>query len=67
MSAKKNAEQQRKTLRKRLIAGYQANATADAAIASEWVVLEDEAWHNQHIFIVYLSSAHLDATVDKRR
>lgn len=31
-------------LRERLIAGYQANAEADAAIAAEWAPLEDEAW-----------------------
>lgn len=31
-------------LRERLIAGYQANADADAAIAAEWEPLEDEAW-----------------------
>ena len=38
------AEKQRKSLRERLIAGYQANAVADAAIAAEWSPLEDEAW-----------------------
>lgn len=43
------AEKQRKTLRERLISGYQANATADAAIASEWSKLEDEVWRN-HIY-----------------
>lgn len=31
-------------LRERLIAGYQANAEADAAMAAEWAPLEDEAW-----------------------
>ncbi len=31
-------------LRDRLIAGYQANAEADAAMAAEWAPLEDEAW-----------------------
>jgi metal-responsive CopG/Arc/MetJ family transcriptional regulator len=40
------AEKQRKTLRERLMAGYQANAAADAAVAAEWSVLEDEAWFN---------------------
>lgn len=38
------AEKQRKSLRERLIAGYQANAGADAEIAAEWLTLEDEAW-----------------------
>ena len=38
------AEKQRKSLRERLIAGYQANAVADAEIAAEWSNLEDEAW-----------------------
>ncbi len=38
------AERQRKSLAERLIAGYQANAVADAAIAAEWSTLEDEAW-----------------------
>lgn len=37
------ADQERKTLRKRLIAGYQANA-ADAGLAAEWQPIEDEAW-----------------------
>jgi metal-responsive CopG/Arc/MetJ family transcriptional regulator len=40
------AEQQRKSLRERLIAGYQANATADLALAAEWSAVEDEAWLN---------------------
>jgi len=40
------AEKQRKSLRERLIAGYQANAAADAEIAAEWSNLEDEAWRN---------------------
>jgi hypothetical protein len=39
-------EQQRKTLRERLIAGYQANAAIDVAIATEWSPLEDEIWQN---------------------
>lgn len=38
------AEKQRKSLRERLIAGYQANAATDAAIAGEWSGLEDEVW-----------------------
>ncbi len=38
------AEKQRRTLRERLIAGYQANAAADAEIAAEWSMLEDEVW-----------------------
>lgn len=38
------AEQQRKALRERLIAGYQANAADDAALAAEWAAVEDEAW-----------------------
>ncbi len=38
------AEQQRKSLRERLIAGYQANAAADRATATEWSPLEDEMW-----------------------
>lgn len=37
-------EKQRKSLRERLIAGYQANAAADAEIAAEWSPLEDEVW-----------------------
>lgn len=40
------AEKQRKSLRERLIAGYQANAAADAEIAAEWSTLEDEVWFN---------------------
>ena len=35
-------EQQRKTLRERLIAGYQANAKADSALAAEWEPIADE-------------------------
>lgn len=38
------AEQQRQSLRARLIAGYQTNAEADVAIAGEWATVEDEAW-----------------------
>ena len=40
------AEKQRKDLPARLLAGYQANAAADAEIAAEWSSLEDEAWRN---------------------
>ncbi|RIK36544.1 MAG: hypothetical protein DCC55_26995 [Chloroflexi bacterium] len=40
------AEQQRKALRERLIAGYQANADADLAVADEWSPPDDEAWLN---------------------
>lgn len=40
------ADQQRKTLRERLIAGYQTNASADAALTAEWEPIEDEAWAN---------------------
>lgn len=36
--------QRRRALRERLIAGYQANAAADAALADEWAAAEDEAW-----------------------
>lgn len=41
-------QKQRRELRERLIAGYQANADADAALAAEWEPLEDEAW-NSHV------------------
>lgn len=37
-------EKQRKSLRERLIAGYQANAVVDANLAAEWSDLEEEAW-----------------------
>lgn len=30
--------------RARLIAGYQANASADVALAAEWAAVEDESW-----------------------
>jgi hypothetical protein len=30
--------------RARLIAGYQANADADAALAAEWAAIENESW-----------------------
>lgn len=35
---------QQKSLRERLIAGYQANATADSLITSEWQAADDETW-----------------------
>lgn len=38
------AEQQRRSLRERLIAGYQASAAADTEVATEWAYVEDEAW-----------------------
>jgi hypothetical protein len=37
-------EQRRQALRERLIAGYQARAAADTALAAEWEPLEIEAW-----------------------
>lgn len=39
------AEQERKTLRDRLMVGYQTNAEADVVVATEWQPVEDEAWH----------------------
>lgn len=42
------AEQQRKTLRERLIAGYQTNAKADRALAAEWEPIADETWPTYH-------------------
>jgi hypothetical protein len=38
------AEKRRQEVRERLIAGYQANARADAVLAAEWQPLEDEVW-----------------------
>lgn len=38
------AEQQRQTLRERLIAGYQASASFDAVLAAEWEAIDAEAW-----------------------
>ena len=38
------AAQERQRLRARLIAGYQANADADATLATEWEPIEDEVW-----------------------
>jgi metal-responsive CopG/Arc/MetJ family transcriptional regulator len=37
-------ENRKKALRERLIAGYQANAEADAAMAEDWRPVEEEAW-----------------------
>jgi hypothetical protein len=38
------AERKRKALRERLIAGYQANAASDLAIAHDWQALEEDTW-----------------------
>lgn len=38
------AEEQRKTLRERLIAGYQANVSSDIELATDWAPADDEAW-----------------------
>jgi len=38
------AERQRRALRERLIAGYQARAGRDQALAEEWRPLEEEVW-----------------------
>ncbi len=38
--------QRQKSLRERLIAGYQANATADSLITSEWESADGETWLN---------------------
>lgn len=43
------AEQERKTLRERLIAGYQASATADGALAAEWEALDVESWPTDQV------------------
>mgnify|MGYP001815537806 CR=1 FL=1 len=37
-------EQRRLALRERLIAGYQASAERDQALAEEWRPLENEVW-----------------------
>ena len=37
-------ERQRSALRERLIAGYQASAEHDQALAEEWRPLEEEVW-----------------------
>ena len=37
-------EQRRLALRERLIAGYQASAERDQALAEEWRQAEDEVW-----------------------
>ncbi|MEZ4712529.1 MAG: hypothetical protein R3A44_35405 [Caldilineaceae bacterium] len=38
------AAQERQALRARLVAGYQANAGVDAAVAAEWEAVDEEAW-----------------------
>ena len=38
------AERQRRALRERLIAGYQARAKRDQSLAEEWRPLEEEVW-----------------------
>ena len=38
------AEQERKTLRERLIAGYQASASATIALSAEWEAIDAETW-----------------------
>lgn len=42
------AEQERNALRERLIAGYQASAAADVALAAEWEALDVETWPTYH-------------------
>jgi metal-responsive CopG/Arc/MetJ family transcriptional regulator len=37
-------EQRRLALRERLVAGYQASAERDQALAEEWRAAEDEVW-----------------------
>ena len=37
-------ENHKKALRERLIAGYQANAEADAKLAEDWRPIEEEVW-----------------------
>ena len=39
-------ENRKQALRERLIAGYRANAEADAEMAEEWRPIEEEAWSN---------------------
>ncbi len=41
-------EQRRLALRERLIAGYQATADRDQALADEWRPLEEEVWR-EHV------------------
>jgi hypothetical protein len=38
-------EERRAALRERLIAGYLANAEADALLAEEWRPIEEEVWN----------------------
>jgi metal-responsive CopG/Arc/MetJ family transcriptional regulator len=54
------AEKQRKSLRERLIAGYQANAAADIEIAAAWSSLEDEALLN-HIPTIEMQDSANDS------
>ena len=42
------AEQERKTLRERLIAGYQASASANGALSAEWEAIDAETWPAYH-------------------
>jgi metal-responsive CopG/Arc/MetJ family transcriptional regulator len=58
------AEQQRRSLRERLIAGYQANATADRETAAEWSVAEDEAWLN---YVPYSEEEYTSASANSAR
>ena len=39
-----DTERRRKALKKRLIAGYRANAAADLAITHEWQAIDKESW-----------------------
>jgi hypothetical protein len=39
-------EQRRSSLRERLIAGYQADAERDRALAEEWRHAEEEVWRD---------------------
>ena len=44
-------EELQAALRERLIAGYQANAEADALMAEEWRPIEVEVWDKLPCFI----------------
>ena len=57
-------EQQRLALRERLIAGYQANTAADAALAAEWSEIEEESWR---VHIPSIAHAWGDTGADCRR
>ncbi|MEZ4660240.1 MAG: ribbon-helix-helix domain-containing protein [Caldilineaceae bacterium] len=39
------AEQERQALRARLMAGYQANAGVDVAVAADWEAVDEESWN----------------------